>query len=100
MAGNGHYYSPSQIKLGNGPFVPRKSAKDAKIGDIVVMLGAHHVEIVTRLKNYSRADKGFCSRGAGRPFQKELGTEKCDESYFIFDEDRELGNSKNTFYHL
>jgi hypothetical protein len=63
------------------------------------MHGGSHVEIVTKFVNYKIADKGFCSRGAGRGFQSDMGIEKCDVN-FQFDEDRELKNFKNSFHYL
>jgi len=98
MASNRHYYDPRQIKSGNG-FKTRKTIDEVKIGDIVVMHGGSHVEIVTKFIDYKFADKGFCSRGAGRGNQGELGIEKCDVN-FQFDEDRELKNFKNSFHYL
>lgn len=99
IASNIHYYDPRQIKAGKGGFKTRKTIDEVKIGDIVVMLGGDHVEIVTKLVNYIFADKGFCSRGAGRPWENETGTEKCDVN-FKFDENRELGNFENSFHYL
>ncbi len=100
MASNRHYYDPRQIKSGNG-FKTRKTIDEVKIGDIVVMLGDRHVEIVTKIIEYKIFDKGFCSRGAGRPFQSDIGTEKCDSNnIFTGNEDRELENKKNSFHYL
>lgn len=98
--GNGHYYDPRQIKSGNGPFKARKTIDEVKIGDIVVMHGGSHVEIVTKFKNYLIADKGFCSYGAGRGSEGQMGTEKCDSSDIFGSEDREIKNTKNTYHYL
>lgn len=101
MAGNRHYYDPRQIKFGSGGFKTRKTIDEVKMGDIVVMHGGSHVEIVTKIVNYMIADKGFCSRGAGRSYQGEMGIEKCDSNnIFTGNEDRELKNFKNSFHYL
>jgi len=63
------------------------------------MLDGKHVEIVTHLVSNIIADDGFCSRGAGRGNENEMGTEKCDQ-WFYLDDTRELDNSKNSFYYL
>ena len=98
-ADNGHYYDPRQIKSGKGPFKERKTIEDVKIGDIVVMHGGSHVEIITRFKDYLIADKGFCSCGAGRGSESQMGTEKCD-SGTTFDEDRELEYKRNSYHYF
>ncbi len=96
---NGHYYDPNQIRSCIGPFKKRSKIEDVKLGDIVVMLDGHHVEIITKIQNYTFADKGFCSCGAGRAYEDEMGTEKCDSS-FTLSETRELENYQNTFYYI
>jgi hypothetical protein len=97
VAGNNHYYTPSQIKIGVGPFIPRKSFKDAQVGDIVVMLDGEHVEIVTKFTDSFFLGKGFCSRGGGRGSRDEMGKEKCEE---FLNNYRDSDNSSNKFYHL
>lgn len=99
VASNQHYYDPRQIKAGSGQFKERNSIEEVQVGDIVVMLGGRHVEIITRLKDYWFADKGFCSYGAGRGNSAEIGIEKCDVN-FKFDENRELNNAENSFHYL
>lgn len=98
-AGNGHYFDPQQIKAGASSLRKRKKVDEIKAGDIVVMSGGAHVEIVTKLKDYIIADKGFCSIGGGRSFSSQMGTEKCD-NYYDLTESRELKNIRNTFFYL
>lgn len=97
MSENRHYYDPSSIKAGKGPFI-KLTAKNAKRGAIVVF-GDSHTEIITSLKTYMFADKGFCSIGAGRGNRSETGIIKCDSSLTPF-ETREIEASNNSYYTL
>lgn len=95
---NKHYFDPKQIQDGQSPFKPIK-AEEAKRGTIVLMLSGIHMEIITSLKDYWFADKGFCSIGAGRGIKSETGTIKCDSSTSS-DENRHLNNPQNNYYSL
>jgi hypothetical protein len=95
---NKHYYDPQQIQNGQSSFKSIKVEK-VKRGTIVLMLSGIHMEIITSLKDYWFADKGFCSIGAGRGLKSETGIIKCD-SGITSDENRELNNPNNQYYSL
>jgi hypothetical protein len=94
---NRHYYEPSSIKAGKGPFV-NLSTDNAKRGAIVVF-GDSHTEVITSTITYLFADKGFCSIGAGRGNRNSTGTIRCDNSLTPF-ESREIEDPNNSYYTL
>ena len=107
-AGNKHYFAPRQIYSGQSFLRKRSRYKDVQIGDIIVF-GTYHVEIITQLKkDYWIADDGFCSIGAGRAIHPEAiqgdgdGKPRCDTFYesSIISDSRELGDRRNSYYHL
>lgn len=92
---NRHYYAPSEISKGQGPF--KKLAKDKVERGAIVLFGTHHMEIVTSRNHNTFFDDDFCSIGAGRGSRSATGIEKCDD---FSSETREVENSDNSFYTL
>lgn len=94
---NRHYFGPSDIKDGKGPF--KKVTTNKVSRGCIVVFGNTHTEIITSIKKYKFADDGFCSIGAGRGNRSSTGTIRCDGSMNP-DETREIENPNNTYYTL